>query len=48
MEDPISVCLLHLGMDVVARVPEFSDLFRQKLDAVYRVTEDDALVNFKL
>lgn len=48
MKDSVSVCLLHLGVDVVAGVPQFGDFFRQEFNAVNRVAEDDALVDFKL
>ena len=48
MEHSVSVSLLHLGMDVVAGVPQFGDFFRQKFNAVNRVAENDALVDLKL
>ncbi len=40
--------LLHLGVDVEARVAELRDLLGQELHAVHRVAEDDGLVDLQL
>lgn len=40
--------LLHLGVDVEARVAELGDLLGQQLHAVHRVAEDDRLVDLQL
>ena len=45
VEHPVSVRLRHAGVNVVAGVAELSDLLGQQLDALGRVTEDDALVD---
>ena len=43
-----TTCLLHLGVDVEARVAELRDLLREELHAVHRVAEDDGLVDLQL
>ena len=48
MKHTISVRLLHLGMDVIARITQLSNLFGEKLDSINRIAKNDALVNFKL
>ena len=48
MEDTVTVSLLHAGVNVVARVAQFGDFLGQKLDALGRVTEYDALVDLQL
>ena len=48
MEDSVAVRLLHAGVDVVARVAQLGDLFRQQLDTLGAVAEDDALVYLQL
>ena len=47
MKYSVTVRLLHLGVDVVARIAELSDLLRQQFDAVDRVAENDTLVDFQ-
>ena len=47
MENPISVCLLHLGMDIVARVAKLGNFLREQLDAVHGIAENDTLVDFQ-
>jgi hypothetical protein len=44
----VAMRLLHLGMDVKARVSNLSDFLGKKLNSVYRVAEDDGLVDFQL
>jgi len=48
MKDTIPVCLLHLCVYIVTGVTQLRNLFRQQLDAVNGVAENDALVDFKL
>lgn len=48
VEDAVAVGLLHLGVDVEARVAQLGDLLGQQLDAVHRVAEDDGLVDLEL
>ena len=48
MEDAVTVRLLHLRVNVEARVAELCNLFGQELNAVHRVTKDDRLVDVKL
>ena len=48
MEDAVAVRLLHLGVNVEARIAELCNLFGQKLDPVHRIAEDDRLVDLKL
>ena len=45
VEDAVAVLLVHLGVDVEARVAELGDLLGQQLDSLCRVTEDDRLVD---
>ena len=45
MEHAVAVLLVHLGVDVEARVAELGDLLGQQLDSLRRVTEDDRLVD---
>ena len=45
---PVTVGLLHLGVDVEAGVAELGDLLGEQLDAVHAVAEDDALVDVQL
>lgn len=40
--------LLHLGVDVEARVAELGNLLGQQFHAVNRVAEDNRLVDFQL
>ena len=47
VENTVSVRLLHLSMDVVTRISELSNLFRQKFNAVHRVTKDNTLVDLQ-
>ena len=47
MEYPVSVRLLHLCVDVVARISKLGDLLCQQFDAVDRVAENDTLVDFQ-
>lgn len=48
MENAISVCLLHLGVDVIAAVAELGDLFRQQFNTLCRIAEDDRLIDLEL
>ena len=48
MEDTVAVLLVHLGMDVVARVAQLCDFLGQQLHTLRRVAEDDGLVDLKL
>ena len=48
MEHAVAVALHHLGMDVEARVAKLGDLLGQQLHAVYRVAEDNRLVDLEL
>lgn len=48
MKDTISVGLLHLGMNVVARISEFGNLFGKQLDTIDGVAKYNGLVYFKL
>uniref|UniRef100_A0A182QC26 Uncharacterized protein n=1 Tax=Anopheles farauti TaxID=69004 RepID=A0A182QC26_9DIPT len=48
VEHPVTVGLLHASMYVVAAVPELGNLFRQQLDTLRRVAEDDRLIDLKL
>lgn len=47
MEDAVSVGLLHFGVNVVARVPEFRNFLCQQFDSVYRVAKDDTLIDLE-
>lgn len=48
MEHPVSVLLVHLGVNVEAGVAEFSDLLGKQFHSLGRVTEDDRLVDLQL
>lgn len=48
VEDAVSVVLSHLGVNVVARVSDLSDLLGKKFDTLSGVTEDDRLVDLEL
>lgn len=48
MEDAVTVGLLHFSMNVEAGITQLSDFFGEELNAVYRVAENDGLVNFEL
>ena len=41
VEDAVAVRLLHLRVDVEARVPDLGDLLGEKFDTVERVAKDD-------
>ena len=47
MEDTVTVSLLHLRMDVVARIAKFGDFLGKQLHAVDGVAEDNTLVDFE-
>jgi hypothetical protein len=47
VKDTISVGLLHLGMYVVARVPEFRNFLCKQFNSINRVAKDDTLIDFK-
>jgi uncharacterized protein with von Willebrand factor type A (vWA) domain len=47
MKDAIAVGLLHLGVNVVARVSQLGNLLGKELDAVDRVAKDDTLIDFE-
>mmetsp|Transcript_25940 Transcript_25940/g.55518 ORF Transcript_25940/g.55518 Transcript_25940/m.55518 type:complete len:178 (+) Transcript_25940:1998-2531(+) len=47
VKDAVSVCLLHLGMYVVARVAKFRNFLRQQFNTIHRVAKDNTLVDFK-
>ena len=40
---PVTIGLLHLGVDVEARVAQLGDLLGQQLHAVHGVAEDNGL-----
>ena len=44
----VSVGLLHLGVNVEARVAELGDLLGEELYSLGGFTEDDGLVNVQL
>jgi len=48
MEHTISVSLLHLGMNVEARITKLGDLLRQQLDSIYTITKNDRLIDLQL
>uniref|UniRef100_A0A182JGA4 Uncharacterized protein n=1 Tax=Anopheles atroparvus TaxID=41427 RepID=A0A182JGA4_ANOAO len=48
VEHPVPVGLLHAGVNVVAAVAQLGDLFRQQLDTLRRVAEDDRLIDLQL
>ena len=48
MEDAVAVALQHARVDVEAAVPELGDLFREQLNAVHGIAEDDGLVDLQL
>jgi len=48
VEDPVTVSLSHLGVDVIAGISKLSDLLGQQLDPLCGVAENDALVYLKL
>jgi hypothetical protein len=48
MKYSVSIGLLHLGMNVITRVSQFRNFLGQQLNTIYRVTKNDALVDFKL
>ena len=48
VKDTVSVCLLHFGMNVVARVSKFGNFLGQQFDSVNRVAKDDTLIDLKL
>ena len=45
MEDPVTMLLYHLGVDVETRVAELRNLLREQLHSLGRVAEDDRLVD---
>ena len=47
MEDPVSVLLPHLGVNVETGVAKLRDLLSQQLNTLHRVAEDDALVDLE-
>jgi len=48
VKDAVAVRLLHLGVNVVARIAELGDFLGQKFHAVDRVAENDTLVDLQL
>lgn len=48
VEHAVPVSLLHAGVNVVAAVAQLGDLFRQQLNTLRRVAEDDRLVDLQL
>jgi hypothetical protein len=48
VKDSVTIGLLHLGVDVVARVSQLRDLFGKEFHAVDRVAEDDGLIDLEL
>lgn len=48
MEDPVSLSLVHFGVDVKARVLQLDDFLGEELNSQRRVAEDDDLVYFEL
>ena len=47
MEHTVPVRLLHLGMDIITRIPQLCNFLGQEFDAVHRVAKDDTLVNLQ-
>ena len=47
MKDAVAVRLLHLCMNVIARIAQFRNLLGEQLDAIHRVAKDDALIDFE-
>lgn len=48
VENPVTIGLLHLGMNIVARVAKFSDFLCQQFHAIDRIAKDDTLIDFQL
>lgn len=48
MIDPISILLLHFGVDVEARITHLSDLLGKQLYSLRVLTENDGLINVEL
>lgn len=48
MENLISLCLFHLGMDEETTVALINDFLGQELDSLRAIAEYDALVDLKL
>lgn len=48
VKDPVAVGLLHLGVNVIARVSKLCDLLSEKLNTIHRIAKDDTLVDLKL
>ena len=44
----VAVCLLHLGVNIIAGITQLRNLFGKKLDAIDGVTEDDTLIDLEL
>ena len=47
MKDTIPICLLHLCVYVIARISQFSNFFRQQFHSIYRITEDNTLIDLQ-
>mmetsp|Transcript_9416 Transcript_9416/g.17061 ORF Transcript_9416/g.17061 Transcript_9416/m.17061 type:complete len:91 (-) Transcript_9416:1416-1688(-) len=48
MKYAVSIRLLHLRVNVVARVAQLRNLLSKELDSIYRIAKDNALVDFQL
>ena len=48
VKDAVSTRLLHLGVDVVARISELGDLLGEQLNSIDRVTKNNTLIDLKL
>lgn len=48
VEDPVTMWLRHLGMDIVTGISKLGNFFGQQLDSLCRVAEYDRLVNLQL
>ena len=47
MEDTVSICLLHLRVNVVARISKLGNFLGQQLNPIHGVAKDDTLVDFQ-
>ena len=47
MKDTVAVLLVHLGVNVVARVSQLCDLFGQQFNSLCGIAEDDGLVDLQ-
>eukprot|EP00040_Diaphanoeca_grandis_P014691 m.74677 g.74677 ORF g.74677 m.74677 type:complete len:146 (+) comp24686_c1_seq2:314-751(+) len=48
VKNAVAMGLLHLGVDVEARISKFCDSLRQQLDTLHAVAENDGLIDLQL